>query len=196
MPSPTFLTLPPEIRLIIYTYAISSVPTTAYQEPLECPPIILACRQTYQEAEGLHYSRFCVRVRINRDGLLWYQVKSNLHWKRLKDFSNHKYPAILRNYRTLMIQLNGFSTHAQPGESEYLEETASPTDILRLLKYLLATLKIRKLYVCYSNPFLVDENIEWMREMAQQMQLERSMHTPELRGFIEIDLQDWNTRIQ
>ena len=96
MPSPTFLTLPTEVRHMIYSYAISSCPTTLYQEPLDCP-IVLACRQTYQEAEELYYSKFYVRVRINRDGLMWYQTKSDQSWRLVKNFCSENHPAILRS---------------------------------------------------------------------------------------------------
>ncbi|MCJ1238590.1 hypothetical protein MMC14_006580 [Varicellaria rhodocarpa] len=167
MAPPTFLTLPTEIRLSIYALLIPELPPypsnrTEMKGNIALPPILLTCRQVYEEAAELHHVKFHAQVVFLADGKVLYTLKPDLlewwtSWKMLDSLDRSDYSPILKNCTKVAITVQGTSL---PGPNFSREQALrpdrgiplSPSELLILIKQFLKTLYVKRLYV-YFTPY-------------------------------------------
>ena len=164
MASLTLLTLPVEIRLSIYAFLIPKLPQYPSNRAemkinLVLPPILLTCRQIYEEAAEFHHSKFHAQVMFLANGRVLYTLKPDLlewwtSWKLLESLDRLTYPPILKNCTKVAITVQGTSVRS-PNQLTLSPDSGIPlypSQLLLLIKQFLKTMCAKRLYV-YFTPY-------------------------------------------
>ena len=164
MHPPTFLTLPVEIRLSIYTLLIPKLPQypsnrAEMKENVIFPQILLTCRQLYEEAAELHHSKFHAQVVFLANGNILYTMKPDLlewstSWKMLHSSDPSDFPLNLKSCTKVAITVQGTSLRIPNQPALRLDRGVPlyPSEMLVLIMRFLETLCAERLYV-YLTPY-------------------------------------------